>query len=191
MAEKHESNPETGQVNEDEVKTLEEMKAKAMQEVEAEIADGEETKTKKTEADTKKGKKKRVKNIEKYMESICNIPFVSELDDGECGRLAGIASIVRLKKGQILIKQGKRDDSLYVVINGRIQVNRDTGAGGYVTLACIREGEMAGEMGFLDGSEHSATLQADDTTDVLQIKRKHLESLLDEHPQIVYKLITP
>lgn len=189
MAEKHESNPETGQVNEDEVKTLEEMKAKAMQEVEAEIADGEETKTKKTEADPKKGKKKRVKNIEKYMESICNIPFVSELDDGECGRLAGIASIVRLKKGQILIKQGKRDDSLYVVINGRIQVNRDTGAGGYVTLACIREGEMAGEMGFLDGSEHSATLQADDTTDVLQIKRKHLESLLDEHPQIVYKLM--
>ena len=83
-------------------------------------------------------------------------------------------------------RAGKKDDSLYVVIQGRIQVNRDTGGGGHVTLACIREGEMAGEMGFLDGSEHSATLQADDTTDVLQIKRKHLECLLDKDPQIVY-----
>jgi len=189
MAEKSESNPETGQVNVDEVETLDAIKAKAMQEVKAEIADGEETTPKEAEADTNKGKKKRVKNIEKYMESICSIPFVSELDDGECGRLAGIASMVKLKKGQILIKQGKRDDSLYVVISGRLQVNRDTGGGDYVTLACIREGEMAGEMGFLDDSEHSATLRADDATDVLQIKRKHLESLLDKHPQIVYKLM--
>ncbi|MBA1444404.1 MAG: cyclic nucleotide-binding domain-containing protein [Chromatiales bacterium] len=149
----------------------------------------EKSSPKETQAETKKGMKKRARNIEKHMDAVCKLPFVSELDDGECGRLAGIATVITLKKGQILIQQGKKDDSLYILIKGRLQVNRGTGGGEHVTLACIREGEMAGEMGFLDGSEHSATLQADCTTDVLQIKRKHLESLLDEHPQIVYKLM--
>ena len=189
MAEKNGSNPKSVKTKDDEAETLEKMKARAMLDVTAEIADEEKTKPKETQAETTKGKKKRTKNIEKYMESICKLPFVNDLDDGECGRLAGIATVVTLKKGQILIKQGKKDDSLYVLIKGRLQVNRDTGGGEHVTLACIREGEMAGEMGFLDDSEHSATLQADDATDVLQIKRKHLEGLLDEHPQIVYKLM--
>ena len=145
MADKRGSGPENAKTNEEGTVTLEELKARAMQDVKAEVADGDKT----------------------------------ELEEARTD----------VKKGQVLIEQGKKDDSLYVVIQGRLQVNRDTGGGDHVTLACIREGEMAGEMGFLDGSEHSATLQADDTTDVLQIKRKHLEGLLDEDPQIVYKLM--
>jgi len=125
----------------------------------------------------------------KHMESFCRIPFLNDLSDAECDRLAEIVNVMRLQKGDILIEQGKKDDSLYVLIEGRLRVNRSTGGGNQVTLACIREGEMAGEMGFLDDSEHSATLQADDTSEILQIDRKDLEGLLDEHPQIVYKLM--
>jgi len=169
--------------------TLDEVKAKAMEEVKAASVDTDKVSTEQALAEETEGKLKITRNIEKHMEAICNLPFVSDLDEGECGRLTGIAVIVTLKKGQVLIEQGKRDDSLYVLISGRLQVNREITGGGHVTLACIREGEMAGEMGFLDGSEHSATLQADDTTEVLQIKRDHLEALLNEHPQIVYKLM--
>jgi len=169
--------------------TLEDVKARAMEEAKAAAAGVETFPPIGTPAQAAGGQVEVTRNIERHMEAVCNLPFVSDLDEGECGRLAAIASIVTLKKGQILIEQGKRDDSLYVLINGRLQVNREITGGGHVTLACIREGEMAGEMGFLDDSEHSATLQADDTTDVLQIKREHLEDLLNEHPQIVYKLM--
>ena len=189
MTEQNGSHPESVETKEDKAETLKEVKARVMEDVGAEITDKEKPKPKETQAEAKKGKKKRTKNIEKYMEKVCDLPFVSDLGAEECGLLAGICTVITLKQGQILIKQGKKDDSLYVVIKGRLQVNRDTGGGNHVTLACIRDGEMAGEMGFLDDSEHRATLQADDTTDVLQIKRKHLEGLLDEHPQIVYKLM--
>jgi CRP/FNR family transcriptional regulator, cyclic AMP receptor protein len=172
------------------LKTLEEVKAKAMEEVKAASSVLEMgTAPESTQDEAGAEKPKITRNLGKHMEAICNLPFVNDLDEGECGWLAGVASIVTLKKGQILIEQGKRDDALYVLISGRLQVNREMTGGGHVTLACIREGEMAGEMGFLDGSEHSATLQADDTTEVLQIKREHLEGLLNEHPQIVYKLM--
>ena len=170
--------------------TLEEMKAKAMAEVKLASSAPEQRAGSDQARDEAGAEKPEItRNLKRHMEAICNLPFVDDLDEGECGRLAGVASIVTLKKGQILIEQGKRDDALYVLISGRLQVNREMTGGGHVTLACIREGEMAGEMGFLDGSEHSATLQADDTTEVLQIKREHLEGLLNEHPQIVYKLM--
>ncbi len=125
----------------------------------------------------------------KHMETLCRLPFVNELSDEECRRLAGIATAVRLQKGEILIEQGKIDNALYILVEGRLQVNRSTGGSNYVTLAYIREGEMAGEMGFLDDSEHSATLMADETSDVLRIVRTDLESLLDSYPHAVYKLM--
>ena len=145
--------------------------------------------TEKATGKIKEIKLKNEKKIKKHMKKVCKLSFVDELKEEECGRLAGIASIVTLKKDQVLIEQGKTDDSLYILLTGRLKVNRNTGAGKQVTLACIREGEMAGEMGFLDGLEHSASLQADETTDVLRIQRKHLEGLLETHPKIVYKVM--
>jgi len=136
-----------------------------------------------------KAEKKQTRKIEKKMETFCSLPFVSEMGEAECDCLSRISSVVTLKKGEILITQGKKDDSLYVVIKGRLKVNRSTGGGESVTLACIREGEMAGAMGFLDGSEHNASLESDATTSVLRIKRKDLEAILDKHPQTVYKLM--
>jgi len=172
---------------------LEDVKAKAMADAKMEL-EGEASQGSKeggagtgNQSDSKGWK--TIEKKKKHMERFCRIPFVNDLSDEECERLADIATVIRLEKGDILIEQGKKDDSLYVLIEGRLQVNRSTGGGAQITLACIREGEMAGEMGFLDDSEHSATLQADDISEILQINRKDLEGLLDDHPQTVYKLM--
>ncbi|MCG6863778.1 MAG: Crp/Fnr family transcriptional regulator [Chromatiaceae bacterium] len=174
------------------VSSFEDIKAKAIAEIKMEIEDkgsaessGASTREPEPEAmgETPKPDKKAL------MKTFCRIPFVNEIAEDECERLAEIVTVRRLEKGDVLIEQGKKDNSLYILITGRLQVNRSTGGNKQVTLACIREGEMAGEMGFLDDSEHSATLMADDTSQILQINRKDLEGLLDEHPQTVYKLM--
>ncbi|WP_089725233.1 Crp/Fnr family transcriptional regulator [Candidatus Thiosymbion oneisti] len=172
---------------------LEDIKAKAMADLEKELKG--EAPLEPTETTSEPGTRfdamgrERIQQTKKHMEHFCRIPFLNDLSDAECNRLAEIVTVMRLQKGDILIEQGKKDDSLYVLIEGRLRVNRSTGGGSQVTLACIREGEMAGEMGFLDDSEHSATLQADDTSEILQINRNDLEGLLEEHPQTVYKLM--
>ena len=174
---------------------LEEVKAKAMADVKMEIDEKKSPESPKSNAkfeaenQTEAMAGKIMLQKKKHMETFCRIAFVNDLSDEECDWLAEIVTMRRLEKGDILIEQGKKDDSLYVLITGRLQVNRSTGGAGHVTLACIREGEMAGEMGFLDDSEHSATLQADDTSEILQINRTDLEGLLDEHPRTVYKLM--
>jgi len=168
---------------------LEEIKARAMSDLQQELEGTAPLESTAGNPRAEAGGRERIQQTKKHMERFCRIPFLNDLSDVECDRLAEIVTVIRLQKGDILIEQGKKDDSLYVLIKGRLRVNRSTGGGSQVTLACIREGEMAGEMGFLDNSEHSATLQADDTTEILQIDRNDLEGLLDEHPQTVYKLM--
>jgi len=176
---------------------MKKMQEKAMEEVltekeKEEKRASEEAEAKKKRAkkpEPKKGEKIKKRKIEKKMEEFCRLPFVSEMEDGECGLVSAIATVVTLKKGDVLLRQGEKDSSLYVLIDGRLKVKRDTGGGEQVILAAVQVGDMIGEMGFLDEETHSATLEADTKTDVLRIRRKDLEKLLDKHPQTVYKIM--
>ena len=118
-----------------------------------------------------------------------NSPFGAELEAGEIKALAGVLSTRKLKENDILIKEGTTDDALHVVINGRIAATRNTGGDEYVTLHILHEGDMAGAMGFIDGTEHSATLRALCDTDVYTLERSSFESLLETHPALVYKVM--
>jgi CRP/FNR family transcriptional regulator, cyclic AMP receptor protein len=48
---------------------------------------------------------------------------------------------------------------------------------------------MSVEMGFLDGKAHSGTLHAMGETQVCSLRRPALESLIDSHPLLVYKVM--
>ncbi|NJN48029.1 MAG: cyclic nucleotide-binding domain-containing protein, partial [Candidatus Competibacteraceae bacterium] len=51
------------------------------------------------------------------------------------------------------------------------------------------EGDMAGELGFIDGLEHSAALRALGDCEVLSLEREKFESLLHTDPELVYKVM--
>jgi CRP-like cAMP-binding protein len=46
-----------------------------------------------------------------------------------------------------------------------------------------------GELGFLDGVEHSASLRAMGNCELLRLERTSLEGLLDKNPDLVYKVM--
>jgi len=118
-----------------------------------------------------------------------NSPFGAELEADEIKALAGVLHTRQLKVNDVLIKEGTTDDALHVVINGRLAATRNTGGDEYVTLHVLHEGDMAGAMGFIDGTEHSATLRALCDTNIYTLERSAFESLLDTHPALVYKVM--
>ena len=60
----------------------------------------------------------------------------------------------------MLVQEGATDDTLYVITSGRLAVTRAVGGAQDVTLHVLRAGDLAGQMGFVDGRPHSATLRA-------------------------------
>jgi len=119
----------------------------------------------------------------------CMTLLSGDVDENDCAILIESFLINKLVADEILLREGEKDDALHIVIDGDIMVTRDAGGGEYVTLHHLKPGDVAGAMGFIDGKSHTATLRAVKETHVLTLQRDVLEGMIDEHPQLVYKIM--
>ncbi len=120
---------------------------------------------------------------------ILNSPLGNELTAEQSARLAAVVSARCLEKGMFLLEEGHKDNSLFVVSGGELEVVKATGGGEWVTLQVLRPGDIAGEMGFIDGAGHSAGIRSLGYSEVFSLDRSDLEKLLDEDPQLVYHVM--
>lgn len=122
-------------------------------------------------------------------EMIRNSVLGPELADEQCSTLGKIITVRGLREGDFLLAEGHKDDSIHVVVKGKLEVVKQTGGGDWLTLHILREGDMAGELGFIDGLEHSAALRAMGDCEVFSLERKDFESLLNQDPDLIYKVM--
>ena len=116
-------------------------------------------------------------------------PLGVELSDAQCGLLASVMMACGIKDRAFLIEEGQKDDALHILAKGHMEVVTHTAKGEYVGLQIIREGDILGELGFIDGVEHSAGLRAMGNCELLRLDRAAFESLLDKDPDLVYKVM--
>jgi len=116
-------------------------------------------------------------------------PLGSELNAEELGILTATLTTRRLADGEMLIEAGAVDHTLYGIISGALAVGKVTGGGDWITLHLLHKGDIAGELGFIDGLSHSASLRAVGATEIFTLERARFEALLAEHPTLVYKVM--
>jgi len=115
--------------------------------------------------------------------------LAAELSDDELRLLAGLATLRDLKQGEVLAEEGAVDNHLYAILSGTLGVVKSHGTPGEVTINTLSAGDFMNEMGFMDGSEAYASKVALGATRVLALEREKLESLIDAHPRIVYRVM--
>lgn len=120
---------------------------------------------------------------------IADSPLGKELTASQCADLANIVSLRSLDDDDYLLEEGLTESSLYVVIRGKIEVVKNTGGDEAITLHVLKTGDMAGAMGFIDGTPHSASLRALGNTEVLALDRADLEGLLASDAMLVYRVM--
>lgn len=113
----------------------------------------------------------------------------AELTDEEATTLASLMEMRILGDGEYLTSEGVADDSLHVLLEGKVEVVKQAGAGETATLGILRDGELAGELSFIDGAPHTVGLRALCDSRVFSLKREAFEQLVDDHPGIVYKVM--
>ena len=91
--------------------------------------------------------------------------------------------------GVFLFEDGTNDDSLHVILMGKLEVVKRTGSDETASLAVLRDGELAGELSFIDGAPHTVGLRALCETHVLSLSRESFEGIIDSNPQLVYKVM--
>lgn len=83
------------------------------------------------------------------------------------------APVKRFPAGAIIVSEGDRSDSLYVVVRGQVEVDR-AGAG---RLALLGPGQSFGEIAALARTPRTATVLASTDVDTLRVSRKILSQL--------------
>ncbi len=113
----------------------------------------------------------------------------SGLDDDAADSLQSSLSETRLRRGEILFREGDSGDRLYVVIDGKIKLGRSSPDGRENLLAVLGPGQMFGELSLFDPGPRSATATA--VTDVAMVSLGHeeLSRWLTKHPDVARGLL--
>jgi CRP-like cAMP-binding protein len=122
------------------------------------------------------------------LELVRNSALASELTADQCGVLAELMDVRDLADGEVLVTQGASDTHLFAVVSGALAVARELD-GQWVNLHVLTKGDLANELGFMDGKPHYAALRAAGPTRILSLERDTLESLLEREPVIVYRVM--
>jgi len=82
------------------------------------------------------------------------------LSPAELGILSAEVEIVRLTRGEVLMRQGDPSDCMYALVSGRFQVFAEGPDRERRLVSELRAGETVGELGLIDGSPRMATIVA-------------------------------
>lgn len=121
-------------------------------------------------------------------EPIVDSSLGQELEKDECQILASVMQIKDLNDGEILVKEGDNDSTLFVLTSGKLAVKSLIG-GKEVTVYNMKVGECAGTRAFVDRAPRRATLTSIGNSTVYTLTPEDFESLLETHPRIVYKVM--
>jgi len=113
----------------------------------------------------------------------------TELTDEQCGILSDLIEAHEYGDGEVVVAEGTKDDQLRVILSGALAVAKQSADGEWVRLNVLTAGDLAGELAFLDSHPRYAALVALGPTRVFSLQRSKLESLLDKHPLIVYRVM--
>jgi len=116
-------------------------------------------------------------------------PLFSGLDDDAAASLRSSLSENRLRRGEILFREGDSGDRLYVVMDGKIKLGRSSSDGRENLMAVLGPGQMFGELSLFDPGPRSLTATA--VTDVTMLSLGHAALLdwLTGHPDVARNLL--
>ncbi|MCB0364861.1 MAG: Crp/Fnr family transcriptional regulator [Bdellovibrionaceae bacterium] len=93
-----------------------------------------------------------------------------------------MSGVRKLKKGEILFREGDPSDAMYVIKTGRIAITKAKGAS-EITLAELVAGEMLGEMAFFDNKPRSAGAMAAADAEVIALPFSALHAQFKTFPE--------
>jgi NTE family protein len=129
------------------------------------------------------GTKSEVDPASSLAEKLASLPLFDSIEPELLKTIAREFDWFSLPGGQLLFSQGDTDDSLYVVLSGRLGAFLPNDEGKEVLIRQMPKGETVGEMAVLSGEPRSATVLALRDSELVRLSKTAFANLVDEHPR--------
>ena len=124
------------------------------------------------------------------LDLIRRVPLFSMLTPAQAETLAGAVGKRRFKRGEFIVEQGKKCESLFIILAGRARVVVTDRRDREVILATLHPGDYLGEMSLIDHEPHSATVEAEVQTDALVLGGEDFHRCLLENHSTMSAVLT-
>lgn len=109
-----------------------------------------------------------------YPKVLPTIPLFSHLDEDSFIQVLAKLRLRRYADEELVVRQGERGESFYIVADGDVLIKRDLEQDGGVTLAHLHRGSVFGEMALISDEPRHASVVARGDVDVLEMRRSDL-----------------
>jgi len=123
------------------------------------------------------------------LELIRRVPLFSMLTAVQAEAVSEAVIKRRFKRSELIVEQGKKSNSLYILLTGRARVLTTDTRGREVILATMQPGDYIGEMSLIDNEPHSASVRAEVQTDALVLGRTEFARCLPENSSMAYAVM--
>jgi CRP-like cAMP-binding protein len=104
-------------------------------------------------------------------------------------QLADAVTKRRVKRGELIVEQGKRSEALFIILAGRARVLLADRRGREVILDVLGPGDYIGEISLIDGKNHSATVEAELQCDMLVLGQTEFNHCLEQNHAMAQSVI--
>jgi small-conductance mechanosensitive channel/CRP-like cAMP-binding protein len=115
-------------------------------------------------------------------------PLFGDLSEEEMLQLATSTRCLRFAPGELVVREGNRGDSLFQVVQGLVEVLKNQDDAEPFRVACLKPGDVFGEMSMLTDTNRSATVRALEECVLLEVTRPSLSPLLQQNPPLMDRL---
>lgn len=122
-----------------------------------------------------------VSSASEYLE---NVPILAPLSDEEVATLARSSKRRIFAPGEAIVRKGQEGSSMFVIIRGLVKVQVQERSA-IKTINQLGPNDFFGEMSLLTGEPRTATVVADEETEVMQIRKSAVKPLFEANPDLM------
>ncbi len=131
---------------------------------------------------------KSIKEIVRDLKDEMNLFHLFEESDLE--KIAPYFERAKYPAGAIVFKEGDPGDFIAFVKSGRLEVKKETEfQGKQIVLAQMAKGSCLGELALFDDRPRSATIEALEETELLVLRKKTLDTFIEDYPALGIKIL--
>ena len=122
------------------------------------------------------------------LDELRQVPLLADLSEEDLEQLYQMAETISIPAGELVLQEGDPGDSLYVVLDGELEVTKRHGRQ-EVLLAVYKAGQFFGEMALLEQTPRSASVRTLRESRLLVISQAAFQTLLSCSPSAPLKIL--